>query len=95
MDTLNIILLVIFTIAFGAFSGCAIKSAITNKIGWTFGALGSIVVVFVSLIIIMARDKKTQELRPKEFPATEYTFQYKVVEMGEQRDTIYVITKKQ
>ena len=31
---------------------------------------------------------------PKEYPASEYTLEYKITTIGEQSDTTYVLTKK-
>ena len=72
------------TIIIGAFSG----NIIWAKVGFF-----SLVVWALSLIMLLIIDPKPKP-KPKEFPAAEYTLDYKVIEYQGQTDTIYVLTKK-
>lgn len=68
--------------------GALIDNIIWAKIGF-FG----IIAWALSLIMLLVIDPKP-EPKPKEFPASEYTLDYKVIEYQGQTDTIYVLTKK-
>lgn len=67
--------------------------AFTDNVTWAkIGFFGIIVWAF-SLIMLLVIDPKPKP-KPKEFPASEYTLDYKVIEYQGQTDTVYVLTKK-
>lgn len=70
-----------------------IIGAFTGNIIWAKVGFFGIVVWALSLIMLLLIDPKP-EPKPKEFPASEYTLDYKVIEYQGQTDTIYVLTKK-
>jgi hypothetical protein len=51
-------------------------------------------VLAISLIGISVGEDSRTKYAPKEFPAEEYTLGYKVIEEGNQRDTVYILTRK-
>lgn len=52
------------------------------------------ILAIVSIMVGACASSKRIEKKPREFPATEYTLEYKVTEYQGRTDTTYVLIKK-
>ncbi len=89
--------MILLIISFGLFITGLILAAICCYMDWNEGVFTtSIILLLLSGIGLMVSAAYSKpDIKPIEYPASEYTFKIKVVEFEEQRDTVLVVTPKE